>query len=152
MSEYSLVVRPKPDLPVGVHRAEVEVTAMLADGHTTCRRNVTVQAEIVPDIQATPAQVYFGARPQGGKCEEAVLIHSLTGSAFTIADRNVEGTGLVVEKAEQATHGQTDVFLLSQDIANIGRQAGKVVFAVKNPDGKRAEVTVPVEYHGISSK
>jgi hypothetical protein len=148
---YTLSIRPD-QLPLGVHRSEIDLMAEVDKGCPVCVRSIPVQAEILRDIQTTPAKVQLGAKSLGEKCQEAVNIHSLSGLPFEVARFSTDNPELQVRQLTELEAGQPHTFLLSQEITAKGRQVARATFTVVTANGKSSNITVPVEYLGSMPK
>lgn len=143
---WTIEMRPRAGLAVGIYTGRVRLTAHLPEGESVKAVVIPVRTEVLQDLQATPHRIAVGLRKQGESCVEAVAIRSLTGRAIKAVRYRVEGVH--AEATRDPSRPWT--FAVAVGVARIGRCDGAVVFTVETDDGKTAEVTVPVGYHGAA--
>jgi hypothetical protein len=144
---YRIVVTPKPGLERGNYSCKLAVMASLANGIVLPKNEIRVSLEVVGDIQASPEMLQLGLRRIGDVVLESVALQSLTGRSFEVLGVRVEGEGLTVDTNRSAESRQ---YAITQEVRRLGHVSGRVIFEVKELEGGRSEVILPVVYHGYA--
>ncbi len=146
---HELRLEQKAVLPNGRHRFNVVVTPESLSGDLLPPRTLPVVLTILNDFQPTPPLAVFGARPLGDTAEETVSFSSLTNRRFQVVGFVVKGKGLSVEKMR--ADKDAEVFLLKQQIEQLGQNEGKVTFTMKDNAGTETEVPLIASYLGVEA-
>lgn len=148
-NDFELEVLLQEKVPVGPMRFDVNIRAVTRKGERLPAVGLAVAGQVLPEVQATPPSVIFGARPVGHTVEETIVLHSADGRKFGVDRIEVESPDVVVSRVGQRPDTPRQ-FHLSQRIARTGHQASTVRFVLQVGSGSGAlTVAVPVSYHGI---
>lgn len=149
---YQVSVNPKPQVPIGSYKPELQINAFLDKGQKIKGREIPLRLEIADDIQTSPPQVHFGARTVGEMVEETMALTSLTQSPFQVLSFRVESPQGILEPKTLVPGEKGCHFQIQQKIVQLGEQAGEMIFSLQKRAGEKSELRIPIRYHGLAGK
>jgi hypothetical protein len=149
-ARFELEVAPGPSQAAGAVDFPLHIVAETEDGERLPGKKFLVVGSIVPDLQATPPTVLFGAVAVGETAEETVHLHALSGQPFEVTGCRCEGVDAAVERLPAASPQEVD-FRVRVPVRAAGEQRGQIVFSVTPKDAESITVVVPLAQHGIAA-
>jgi hypothetical protein len=147
-NEYRLSVAPRDDLPAGLVKFKVVVSALGTDRFPFPPVSLPAEAMILDDIQASPRVVILGARPLGQIATETVVLQSSASLPFEVHSVECESKEVTVEKVESTA--SRIQYKISQRIVETGSQSTQLHFQVRTKGSEKAIlVPVGVSYLGL---
>jgi uncharacterized protein DUF1573 len=146
LGEYFIVVSPRPDLPVGPFRFEVQISAVDEDGSVHRSASLEVSGDMQTTTRLIPSVILLGERKLGEQAEAEVTLLLPQGGwkvdhiEGESTDTNVTRLGASVDGGEQ--------YRVDQRIAQAGDNVIRVRFVIRKPDGQTEPVKLEVRYHG----
>src|SRR5260221_4479917 len=98
---YELTIKSTQRLQTGPIDFVVTLKPEVAGEEAVPPYQLPIRGLILPDIQATPPSVTFGAKAVGEALEDAFTLSSLTGREFKIVRWDLDGQGLTVDRSNQ---------------------------------------------------
>jgi hypothetical protein len=146
VDRFRLHVRNKGPLTMGSVSTKVRLTPWSKTNEELATKDVTILGEVVPDIAATPHELYHGMRSLTGAEEEVVQLHSLTNHAFRVKQFSSEHPDLSVLSLSNRAN---PTFRLLTKFTNPGDQRAVAAFVVEDDLGEQHRVDVAVRYYGM---
>jgi hypothetical protein len=146
--DYNVRVRPSTRVPIGSFQAEVRIVPWLANGKELPAVTFPVSCEVVPDVQAIPANLAFGVQPIGTVVRGSFTLRSRTGSPFQV--RRVQTTGERVSVSKQADATGGVVYVVQQEVVKADDQRSVITLEVRAADGTVERLNVEASHYGLS--
>lgn len=143
---YTLVVSPKPTLPVGPFNFRIQVAVVTPDGVRHRCGAVGVSGEVQPPIRVLPRVVLLGEHPVQDRAEADVTVR-LPGDGWVIDRVETSDPDTAVVQCESGPDGAIR-YRLMQHIRQPGDRVSTVRFVARRADGHTEAAVVDVRYHG----
>lgn len=147
-AEFLLDVTPLGTLPLGAFRTEVVIRPQLERGGLRPAIRVPVFGVVVPDVEATPAELLLGPLAVGKPEHRVVRIQSRSGRPITNICIESAGPGVsaVVER------GNSGAFQINVDIlpAQPGHVASEIELKIIQEQRAEVALMVPVSWYGFT--
>jgi hypothetical protein len=108
-----------------------------------------VRAAVVNDIEPSVPAVSFGARIVGERCQDEILLRSITSTPFSVRVKEVTGPGLSV-KCEPTGSTRGWRVGVAATIVAAGTQTGNIRLQITYPGStaRETELSLPVQGFG----
>ncbi len=147
-SSLDLEIGPVGPLVEAQYNFALSVTPVLPDGTRLPPYKLPVRATIVPDVQAFPPEIQFGAVQLGEMAETIMTLASLTGKAFTVKDWNSSSGEVII--GLQGDNQREPVFQVQwKQVMSLGEHKSEVVIRIETDKKEEKVVRVPIKCLGI---
>ena len=150
LRQYSVIVTPNPDLPVGSFRFDVPIQAVTADGTAHPCASIEVTGEMQPSVRVLPRMVLLGEHQVPSQSEADITVR-LPHGGWTVHRIETDSLDTVVTKKEVEPDGGVR-YRVTQQINRPGDNVSRVQFLVRPAAGPGEVVTAEVRYHGLTEK
>jgi hypothetical protein len=144
--QYCIIVSPRPDLPVGPFRFDVQVRAVTADAVVHPGASIEVSGEMQSPCRVFPRLILLGEHTILD-CAEADMTVWLPANGWGIDRIETDSPDTSVSRAGVGPDGGMGL-RVTQRIARAGDQVAAIRIVVHTPDGQTEVLPVEVRYHG----
>ncbi len=147
-----LTVTPVGKLRVGPISSHVTLLSHGKEGRRLPPKEIRITGEVLPDVQASPPAVLFGAKMVGEKVEDTLTLRSLVGQPFRLERLRVDCEGFSAERTGGgAESGIAHTIRMKGLIRGTGEVEGRVWVTALRTDGRRQQIAIPLRYHGLEA-
>lgn len=147
---FKLEAIPRKTLPIGAHKISVQLLPLLDGGYRGPAVPMTVFANVVQGIRASPEVVSAGVVPVGDRVDAPVTLSSRNGRPFQVLDATSSDGPVDIQRDAALSSATTIRYLLRITVGNEGRFSPIVHFHVK-PEGELPSYRVDVRIVAIGS-
>ncbi len=144
--EYFIIVAPRPDLPIGAFRSQIQIAAVTEDGIGHPCASLDVSGDMQPATRLVPSVILLGERTVGDEAQAEVTVF-LPQNGWTVDRVEADSTETNLKLVGAGLDGGVQ-YRVDQRIARGGDHVIFVQFIIRKPDGQTEPVKLEVRYYG----
>jgi hypothetical protein len=145
-----LHIRPARTLPGGSFAFDVKLQATTTGGEKLPIMRLPVSGRLLRDVHPSPEALNFGAAFIGESLTETIVLRARSGKPFVVEKAHSPNPDLTIEGLTMTPAALARV-QITQRIARVGAQKGRINFVVRTIGEDEETVSVELSYYGRSA-